>query len=245
MSVSNGGSTAWTAVDQFSSPVVKQFTITNRGTAPLVLQPATVLWITVLNRWLELYPGQTLAPNSSATISVRLSTQANGIFTGTLQIPTNDPDSNPYVVSLSGVVRGVPKVVVNRFDGVPVANKHQRLVGESRRTTESLRTFTILNSCTSNLKVKSVTVSGGFTLQSTSVGNNFSASGTVIPAGGSATFTIRMETTTTGQKNGVIKFSTDDANNPTYQINLSGQCRQFLRLMCIRDQPKSPVEPER
>src|SRR5262249_3678119 len=43
-----------------------------------------------------------------------------------------------------------------------------------------------------------------------------------IPSGGTANFTVRMSTATTGTRAGALRFSTNDPNSPIYSFNLQG-----------------------
>jgi cysteine-rich repeat protein len=62
--------------------------------------------------------GQTIAPSGSCTVDVKFSSTAPlGIKSGTLRIPSDDPDENPLDVSLSGTA--IAPNVTCSFDPVP------------------------------------------------------------------------------------------------------------------------------
>ncbi|RJQ56701.1 MAG: choice-of-anchor D domain-containing protein [Nitrospiraceae bacterium] len=51
---------------------------------------------------------RTLIPFASCTIDVRFTPSGNGFFTGSFDIPSNDPDETPFTVSLSGTGNALP-----------------------------------------------------------------------------------------------------------------------------------------
>jgi hypothetical protein len=84
-------------------PVTHTFTITNTGTANLVVGASSVSGQDAAS--FEITSGQagfTIAPNDNNTIQVRFTASTIGSKTATLNIPTNDADENPVFVALTG-----------------------------------------------------------------------------------------------------------------------------------------------
>lgn len=63
-------------------------------------------------------PPFTLAPGTSATVTVRFTPSVAGVRTGSLYVLSNDPENSPAVVALSGTATssgGTPAVTLSGF----------------------------------------------------------------------------------------------------------------------------------
>ncbi len=88
-------------------PSLRTVTITNDGTANLVLGSATLsanTGETTRPAAQDLCSGKTLAPGQSCTLRVMIIAVTSGSKTGTLTIPSNDPDESPVTVSVTATV---------------------------------------------------------------------------------------------------------------------------------------------
>jgi PKD repeat protein len=85
----------------------KTITITNNGTADLIISsvtsPSAPFGITYDN-----CSSQTVVPAASCTIDVRFLPTVSGVVNSSFDIPSSDPDENPLVVLLSGTGNALP-----------------------------------------------------------------------------------------------------------------------------------------
>jgi hypothetical protein len=89
--------------------------VTNSGGSTLVLQPASVSNLTLPAGNIPF--GHQLAPGQSVAFLVRLNTSQSGARTGTLSIPSNDSDENPFNITLDWVVSPPPQPTLNITGG--------------------------------------------------------------------------------------------------------------------------------
>jgi Matrixin/Protein of unknown function (DUF1573) len=84
--------------------VIQTFTVTNDGTASLTLTSlASATFPTGFSLATD-YGSLSLAPSQSTTFSLRMNATAAGTFSGSLQLPNNDSDENPFDLTLTGTV---------------------------------------------------------------------------------------------------------------------------------------------
>jgi len=87
-----------------SSSPAQTFTVTNDGTADLVVGTITIAGANLDQFAIQndSCSGETIAQGNSATLEVVFSPTSTGAKSATLSIPSNDPDEDPLEVSLSG-----------------------------------------------------------------------------------------------------------------------------------------------
>jgi len=91
--------------------------------------------------------------------------------------------------------------------------------GSTDAGTAVVKTFTVKNLGDGNLTLaSSISVPAGFTVSS-----GFGA--TTVPAGGSTTFTVRLDAKVAGSYNGTLSFSNNDKDENPYNITVSGTVR--------------------
>ncbi|OGX85800.1 hypothetical protein BEN47_14520 [Hymenobacter lapidarius] len=164
----------------------------------------------------------TVAANGMATFNVTFTPSAAGTRTGTVTIASDDSDEASYVVNLSGEGQAsVPNPEINvQVAGTDYLTASAYAFGSTQVGTPVTATFTVQNlSTTDALSVTAQGVTG-------STGAGFSLSGTATPyvvaANSSATFTVTFSPTSTGAKTGVITIASNDQNEASYVINLTG-----------------------
>lgn len=111
ISVSVGGITVFDdgsvdvgAAEQGDPPLTTTFTLSNTGTANLILEPVSVTGAGFSLQSDNFTSGQTLAPGSSTSITVSMATGDTGRFTGNVSIPNSDSDESPFNFDVLGVV---------------------------------------------------------------------------------------------------------------------------------------------
>ena len=96
----------------------KTFTITNTGTAPL-----EITGIESDLPGLTFEPSMfTLAPDSSATVTIAFPKPMEGEFSGSISILSNDPDRAQHTLSISGIVQPLSVEAKSDFDGNGIIN---------------------------------------------------------------------------------------------------------------------------
>ena len=128
----------------------QSLTLTNPGTAPLLLNAVTPSseYQVVGTTCAQPYPA-TLAPGASCTVSLSFTPQASGARPGTLTVSSNVPGS-PYSARLSG--KGLAPAVA--FDAANVNFSGQPF------TTSATRTVTVTNTGNAPLTISGLNVSG-------------------------------------------------------------------------------------
>ncbi len=153
-----------------------------------------------------------LAPGTSRTMMVNFTPTSIGFKDATLQITSNDPDENPVNVSLSGTGTGVPIITVD----TTAHNYGQVVIGSS-----ASRTFVIgnANTATANLVVSSINIGGDDASQFSVVGNTTFN----IAPGQSQNLTVNFNPTSQPAKSAVLNIFSNDPDNSTMHISLTGK----------------------
>jgi hypothetical protein len=151
----------------------------------------------------------TVTPGGTRNIVVRFSPSATGAVSATLAIASNDPDENPYNVSLTGT--GVaPDIAISPTS----ANYGNVLVGEN-----SSQSFTVTNDGNANLDVTATSITGTdaaeFTI--TSGGGSF----TLTP-GGTHEVNVQFHPSSAGSKSAALRINSDDPDEDPLDAALSG-----------------------
>lgn len=221
--ITDGQSTAvdFGQVEQGSAGPTRTFTVANLGDASLTLGSVTLPSGFTLVEPLS----STIAAGASDTFSVRLDTTFAGEMSGTLSFSTNDADESVFDFPISGRVVAPPAPEPVPEPEVAVTLSGQGITdGQSsavdfgqveQGSAEPTRTFTVVNSGDAALTLGSVALPAGFTL--------VEPLASVIAAGASDTFTVRLETSSAGDKWGHISFSTNDGDESVYNFPIAGR----------------------
>src|SRR6185369_8613619 len=193
-------------------------TVSNTGTAALTSSGVT------LPSGFSLVEGlsASIAAGVSDTFTVRLDGTALGTQSGQISFATNDGDENPFNFSIAGTVNAVPVpeiavsgLAVNITDGDATPGSADATdFGSVLQGTTVDHVFTVSDLGTAALTTSGLTLPAGFSLV-----EGLSAS---IAAGGSDTFTVRLDTSTTGTKTGQISFTTNDGDENTFNYSIAG-----------------------
>ncbi len=198
------------------------FTISNLGGLPLTISNISVPsgfvltnTAATLTNFPGAIPGLTNAPATNGVFTVALTTSNLGAYAGTVVI-TND-DTN-FSFPISGIVTS-PAPVIRVLDGTNSITNGQvapDFFGSVPLNQAALvKIFTITNPGLLALGVSNVSVPAGYTLVASPPTN--------IPGTNSATFTVRLNTTTPGIFAGNIVITNTDTNNDPFVFPVSGQ----------------------
>ncbi len=211
------------------------FTIQNTGQQNLTVNTATVvgnppyIYTAYTN-------GNILGPLGTKSFTINFMPTAGGTFTGSITIPSNDADENPYTINFTGVgvipapeinVKGIvganPSIVSG--DTTPSGTDNTQFAAQTLGNFQT-KTFRIENIGSANLNVSSIVLTGGNT-------GDFSVTAStpyVISFSGTnyIDFTITFAPIATGLRTTTVSISNDDATggeNPyTFVIEGTGNC---------------------
>ena len=175
-------------------------------------------------------PNSTIAPGANQGFTLIFDPSASGMRTATITVLNNDSNEGTYSFSVSGNGTATPEIDV-RGNGISIPD------GDTSPSTADFtdfasadiyggannRSFTILNSGSGAL-----TLSGSPLVQiSGTHANNFivsqqPAANSVSAQGGSLTFQITFDPTTTGLRQAMVSISSNDADESPYTFNIQG-----------------------
>jgi hypothetical protein len=214
----DGGSTSFgtTNVGTF---VDKTFTIRNDGNAALTLQAINTSTLPAGFSIVSNIGVSSLAAGQTTTFVVRMTAAAAGSFSGVIRFTSNDADEATYDINVSGTVAapGTPEVTV-LLGGTDFVDGGNASFGSTNVGTVVDKTFTIRNDGSADLTLQNIDTSNlpaGFSIVS-NIGS------TTLQAGQTTTFTVRMTAAAAGTFSGVIHFTSDDADEATFDVNVSG-----------------------
>ena len=214
-----------------SGEVSRVFTIYNSGEMNLLLinNPAVnVQGVHASEFQVTRQPSSLLRPSSNTTFKVTFMPMAAGLRSATIRIPNNTPEGNPFNFSIQGTGIG-PEMDVH-------GNALSISDGDATPSTSDLTDF-------GPVAVQGSTVSRTFTIHNTGVQQDLALTGspkvalsganaadfTVIqqPAasvavGGSASFQIRFDPSTSGTRSASVSIANDDTDENPYTFAIQG-----------------------
>lgn len=215
--------TDWTdfgSTDVTTGTVSRTFTIQNTGTLNLTVGAVTFTGANAADFSVSIAPNPIVGPGLSTNVTVIFNPSATGLRTAMLNIANNDSDENPYNFSIQGTgteqeidVQGNLVSIVNN-DNTPTLTDWTDF-GSTGVGVGITRTFTILNTGTSNLTIGAITFSSGlFTLTTP-------PTSPVVP-GGSTTFVVTFTPTALVTTTATLNMVTNDADENPYRFDLRG-----------------------
>lgn len=196
------------------SPIVKELTVINNGTAALTLSAPTLpAGFSVLAP----FGSTNLSPSESTTIQIQLDAAAVGSYAGSMSFANNDSDENPFNLVLLGVVQSAPAPEIVVLDGTTNINDNSGHVNFGSTITGApvVKTFTVRNTGSANLSLSSLSVPAGFSVVSTF------GSSTVTP-GATTTFRVQLNATAVGSSSGALTIGSNDADENPFNFTVSG-----------------------
>jgi hypothetical protein len=191
--------------------VVKTFVVTNTGGADLQVTTATLVGGQAGEFAITAGGAPfTLASGASRNLDVRFAPTSGGPKATTLRLTSNDPDENPMDVALAGTATTAPEI-----DVIPTTHNYGLVV----TNTTASRTFAVRNMGSADLQVSSASLIGGEAAEFaiTSGGAPF----TVAP-GATHDIVVGFTPTSTGPKATTLRLTSDDQDEPTIDVALSG-----------------------
>ena len=203
------------SVEAGSASTAQTFTISNTGTAELVIK---AVYLTGENPYQfsiqnENCRGATIAPSGSCTVEAVFSPTKTGALSAILGIGSNDPDTPRLYTGLSGtgVTGGVPDIS---------ASPGSKDFGSVNAGSSVSQTFTISNTGTEDLIIRAVYLTGTNPYQFSIQSDN--CSGATIALSGSCTVEVMFSPTKEGALNAVLGIGSNDPDTPKLYTGLSG-----------------------
>jgi hypothetical protein len=193
--------------------VERAFTISNLGNADLSVTGVTLSGVNAADFSIQSGGGSfTLAAAAARDIVVRFTPSGAGSRTAALNIAGNDPDENPFTISLNGTgtAGSVPDIACDpdswNYGNVEIGS-------------HSEKTFTVSNEGTSGLSVTSVVISGTDASQFSieSGGGAFT-----LAAAGTRGIVVRFAPSSEGVKSASLDVSSNDPDEGTLSIDMTG-----------------------
>ncbi|RYD23740.1 MAG: choice-of-anchor D domain-containing protein [Verrucomicrobiaceae bacterium] len=202
-----------------ASSATETLTINNTGTATLSGIAVSITGVHAGDFTLETPASSSLVPSAGTTFKVAFKPTAAGVRTATLQLVSNDPDENPFLVTLTGNGVAVPEIVVIRangsdlVDGVATLGLGSINIGASSVT----EVLTIRNTGTAALTGLAISTTGhttDFTITSPAV--------TSLAPGASTTFSVLFRPTAAGARAIALSLANNDADENPFNISFTG-----------------------
>jgi hypothetical protein len=193
-------------------------TVRNNGTASLILGTITLgganpsQFTKVGSK--DLCSGVTLAPTQTCTVGLKFKPTSTGAKSATLTIPSNDPVTSVVTVTLSGTGSGTPVIFVSptsmTFGTVAVGS------------TSTLQNVTVRNDGTADLILGTIALGGANADQFKQAAAQDLCSGVTLAPTQTCTVGVKFKPTSTGSKSATLVILSNDANEASVTVTLSG-----------------------
>lgn len=195
-------------------------TINNTGTASLSGLKLTLAGSHASDFILEAPAATTLPPAAGTTFKVTFKPTASGVRSATLQLASNDPDENPFIISLTGTGVAVPEIAITRADATDLVDGSASLASGSITlgSTSGTEIVTVRNAGTAPLTGLAISTTGSHAADFTVT----APAATTLAAGASTTFRISFRPTASGARTAAIVLTSNDADENPFNINLNG-----------------------
>ncbi|MBL8745432.1 MAG: choice-of-anchor D domain-containing protein, partial [Phycisphaerae bacterium] len=210
-------STALTDEGMFNIGNVRQdksfkltITINNDGDEPLTIPTATV----AAPFQLELLPAASVAPGKRTTLRVVLPAGLTpGMISSLLTIENNDPNENPFNLTLKATITPVVPDANVLSGSIPVPSGGVVDLGSTETGIANSRKFTLENTGLADLVLSTPSIGGaGFTLEFPKT--------RVLRAGKRLNFTVRFTGTAAGDYDGFVTIPSNDPDEGSYEFDL-------------------------
>jgi hypothetical protein len=190
-------------------PVEREFTLRNTGDSMLnifsINLPANFSLVSG-------FPN-TLAGNTSETFTIRFDAGVGGTSGGLVEIASSDFADSPYVFPIQGSIEATEIDVT--IDGQPLVDGTATIdFGSTVIGTPLTKTITISNGTGVSLLLSNLNLPDGYSLVGTFP--------TSVAGGSSETATIQLDAAAVGVFTGTLSFDTNDEDESTYDIALTG-----------------------
>ncbi|HYF36654.1 MAG TPA: choice-of-anchor D domain-containing protein, partial [Prosthecobacter sp.] len=204
-----------------STPAVKTFKISNVGTGPLSGIKASFAAGSSPDFKLTKAVGTSLTAGASANMDVTFKPTKNNSVTAKLVLVSSDPDESPFEISFTGAGLGFPEpeIAVERQGANINSGGTFNFAATAANATRD-EIFTIKNTGQASLTGISVAFENGSSPAFSLVTPPTPTA--TVAKGASTTFAVRFAPGAAITANTVLRITSNDANEGTFAINLSG-----------------------
>ncbi len=191
----------------------KTLTIRNFGHASLTIEQPTISGQHAGQFSVHQQPGSPVAPGNSTTMIVEFLPTSSGDKNATLSIPSNDPDENPYTITLSGYCEPVMAVL-------EVTQGGSYGFGTVYRGDYVEAAFTVKDSGSGTLLLYGApVVISGSGMSNFSITQQAASS---LPPNGTSTFRIIFSPNSQGFKTATVTIQNNDPDRSPYSFTITG-----------------------
>ncbi len=218
-----------------SGSTVETATISNVGNAPLDVSNIQLTGADALEYSLDLTGGAspcgsttpTVAAADNCTVTITFNPVITGAKTANLEITSADADEGTVNVALSGTGTAVPAPEIDVNDTIGASGDRLMPFGNiTEGLNSAVETVTISNTGAIDLNVSNIQLTGvdtgEYSLDLTGGTSPCGSTTSTVPAAGNCTVTITFSPTSTGLKTADLGITSDDADEGTVNVQLSG-----------------------
>ncbi len=236
--VDAASSVAFGSIDIGSNRIIS-LTIRNVGTANLTGIAASLPGASATSYKITTVPPATLAPDATATVSIRFTPSAPGARNTLLRISSNDADENPFDIALTGSGMAVPEITVANGRANLIDGKSTVGFGSVKSGSSEVITLTIRNTGTAPLTKIAASLNGA-------QANQFKVSkpGASLAPGKSTTVKVTFSPTGTGARSTTLRIASSDSDEKVFEIKLSGTAGAAAKSALVAGVAASRNAPE-
>lgn len=218
----------------------RTFTIANSGTADLSGLELSLDGPQPDDFILSPVATSLLAPGTGTAFTVTFNPKGSGQRSATLNISSNDPDTNPYQIVLTGSGTAFPRIALFRANGNPVAIGADTVSFGSvdLGSASPAETLTIRNTGTAALTNLAAIAAGNF-------GADFLVSAldtTTLAPGASTSFRVSFRPLAAGTRSAVLQLASNDTDSGTLTVPLTGSGFAYP-VMALESMEGARLEP--
>ncbi len=203
-----------------AGPVELVFTLRNTGTGALTLSGLTIIGANAADFTLAQPLPPTLAAGASAAFMLRFTPATAGVRTASARIFSDDPDTNPFFISLTGTGIALPDIALQQPAGNPLANGENTVAFGAvvLGAPPSAREFVLRNTGTGTLSDLTVDVTGAHAADFTVL----SFRDAPLTPGESSLFTVHFHPAAAGPREATLVIGSNDPDENPFTVALSG-----------------------
>jgi|GEM_PF-7038921 len=207
--------------------VITELTLSNTGSAALNLANLTVSEGFSLSD----LPAS-LAVGAEIILTLTLLADVVGTPTGMLSFETNDPHTASFQLGISGIVEGIPQLLVKRGTA-ELQDGDEVNLGATTVGTPVATQLTLTNTGSAVLNLSNLIVPEGF---------SFSGLPATLAVGADTVLTLTLLANTVGVPLGTLAFGTNDPNAHGFSLNVSGTVAGVAQLLVSQAGEELPTD---
>ena len=218
----SGDTFSFAAADEFET-LDAEFTIFNQSSDTALTVTSAVLSGTNADQFSLTQPVSPVAFGSSSTFTVTFEPTSEGAKTALITITNDDPNEGTYIINFSGTGLLTYGEIHLTQDSTDIVSGGDYTFSDTAAGEFEDIVFTITNQNTDKALNFTGTPIVAITGTNADQFNIEEQPVSPVAADGTDTFTVRFEPTSLGAKNAVIEIQSDDEDEGTYTINISGE----------------------